>query len=113
MIKKNDIIKLNITDYTDKGFGVGRNENLAVFVPNSAIGDTLNVKIVKLKKSYALGKIEEILTPSSDRTEPDCPVFSRCGGCAFRHISYESELKFKQNMVYNCLDFNDIKILTY
>lgn len=102
-MKKNDIIKLNITDYTDKGFGIGRYEGFAVFVPNSAIGDSLTVRIVKLKKNYAFGKIEEILAPSEDRTEPDCPVFSRCGGCAFRHISYESELSFKQNSVYNCI----------
>ena len=45
-------------------------------------------------------KIEEILSPSKDRVEPDCPVFSKCGGCAFRHISYESELKYKENAVY-------------
>lgn len=103
MIKKNNIIELNVTDYTDKGFGIGRYEGLAVFVPLSAIGDTLKVKIVKLQKSYAFGKIEEIVIPSKDRIEPDCPVFSKCGGCAFRHISYESELKYKQNAVYNCI----------
>lgn len=103
MIKKNDIIELNVTDYTDKGFGIGRYEGLAVFVPLSAIGDTLKVKIVKLQKSYAFGKIEEILTPSKDRINTDCPVFSKCGGCAFRHINYESELKYKQNAVYNCI----------
>ena len=103
MIKKNDILELNITDYTDKGFGIGRYENLAVFVPLSAIGDKLKVKIVKLKKNYAFAKIEEIIVPSEDRIEPDCPVFSKCGGCTYRHISYESELKFKQNSVYNCI----------
>ena len=103
MIKKNDIIELEITDYTDKGFGVGRYEGIAVFVPLSAIGDRLRVKILKLKKTYAFGKIEEILLPSDNRTGPDCPVFSKCGGCAFRHISYESELKYKENAVYNCI----------
>ncbi len=103
MIKKNDIIELEITDYTDKGFGIGRYEGIAVFVPLSAIEDKLKVRIVKLKKSYAYGKIEEILSPSKDRVEPDCPVFSKCGGCAFRHISYESELKYKENAVYNCI----------
>lgn len=103
MIKKNDIIELEITDYTDKGFGVGRYEGIAIFVPLSAIGDRLKVKILKLKKTYAFGKIEEILLPSDNRTEPDCPVFSKCGGCAFRHISYESELKYKENAVYNCI----------
>lgn len=103
MIKKNDIIELEITDYTDKGFGIGRYEGIAVFVPLSAIGDKLKVRIVKLKKSYAYGKIEEILSPSKDRVEPDCPVFSKCGGCTFRHISYESELKYKENAVYNCI----------
>ena len=103
MMKKNDIIELEITDYTDKGFGIGRYEGIAVFVPTSAIGDRLSVRILKLKKTYAFSKIEKILSPSKDRIEPDCPVFSKCGGCTFRHISYESELAYKQNYVYNCI----------
>ena len=98
-MKKNDIIKLNIDAMSSLGSGIGRYEGLAVFVPLSAIGDSLTVKILKVKSNCAFGKIEEILTPSPSRCEPDCTVFSKCGGCVYRHISYEEELKIKQQAV--------------
>ena len=98
-MKKNDIIKLDIDAMSSLGSGIGRYEGLAVFVPLSAVGDSLNVKVLKVKSNCAFGKIEEILTPSATRCEPDCAVFSKCGGCVYRHISYEEELKFKEKSV--------------
>lgn len=98
-MKKNDVIKLDIDAMSSLGSGIGRYEGLAVFVPLSAVGDSLNVKVLKVKSNCAFGKIEEILTPSATRCEPDCAVFSKCGGCVYRHISYEEELKFKQQSV--------------
>lgn len=98
-MKKNDIIKLDIDAMSSLGSGIGRYEGLAVFVPLSAVGDSLSVKVLKVKSNCAFGKIEEILTPSATRCEPDCAVFSKCGGCVYRHISYEEELKFKEKSV--------------
>ena len=60
-MKKNDEIILNILDYTAEGSGVGRYEGMAVFVPLTAVGDTVRVKILKVKKTYAYGKVLEIL----------------------------------------------------
>ena len=101
MLKKNDLIQLKITSSTAEGSGVGRTEDgLAVFVPMSAIGDELTVRILKVKKTYAYGKLMEIITPSNKRIENDCPYFNRCGGCVFRHIGYEAELELTQNKVY-------------
>ena len=100
MLKKNDIIELNITSATAEGSGVGKtDEGIAVFVPLSAVGDFLRVKILKVKKTYAFGKIEEIITPSKDRTEPDCECFSKCGGCVWRHIKYSAECDIKSQKV--------------
>lgn len=99
-MQKNDEIILNITDLTDEGSGVGKYERLVVFVPSAAVGDTLRVKILKVKKTYAYGKIMEIITPAESRIEPDCPVFLKCGGCALRHINYKAESEIKQNRVY-------------
>ena len=94
MLKKNDLIQLKITSATAEGSGVGRTEDgLAVFVPMSAIGDELTVRILKVKKTYAFGKLEEIITPSPARIEPDCPNFSKCGGCVWRHITYAEECR--------------------
>ena len=99
MIKKNDRILLTITGMTEEGNGVGRYEGMAVFVPLSAVGDILNVHVTKVQKTYAYGIIDEILTPSPVRLSSDCAVFSKCGGCAFRHMTYEAEKDLKENFV--------------
>ena len=99
MIKKNQSVEIEITGITSEGNGVGRAENMAVFVPLTAVGDYARVKIVKVLKSYAFGILEEILRPSENRIEPDCPVFEKCGGCTFRHISYETELQIKNDFI--------------
>ncbi len=96
---KNDEIRLAIEDYTSEGNGVGRSEGLAVFVPNTAIGDTIRCLIIKVKPHYAVGKCLEVIESSKDRVKSDCPVFLQCGGCAFRHISYDAELKHKEKRV--------------
>lgn len=98
-MKKNDEIILSISDYTAEGSGVGKYEGMAVFVPLTAVGDTVRVKILKVKKTYAYGKVLEILESANCRTENDCSAFSRCGGCVFRHISYKAELKAKENRI--------------
>ena len=98
-MKKNDIIELEIISLTSEGSGVGKYEGMAVFVPKTAVGDILEVKIVKVLKSYAYGIISKILTSSPDRIENDCPVFGKCGGCVYRHISYSAELSSKEQTV--------------
>lgn len=103
-LKKNDIIKLKVTSASADGSGVGRTDDgIAVFVPMSAVGDELEVRILKVKKSYAFGKIEEIITPSSNRITSDCSCFSKCGGCVWRHISYEEECRLKEQKVYDAV----------
>lgn len=99
---KNQIITLEITALTNEGSGVGRYEGMAVFVPFTAAGDVISCRIVKVLKNYAYGKIERIITPSPDRVPNTCSAFGKsgsCGGCAFRHISYEAELSAKDGFV--------------
>lgn len=100
MLSKNDIITLEIVDLTAEAMGVGRHEGMAVFVPMSAVGDKLSVRIVKVQKNLCYGIIEEILTPSPMRIEPDCPVYKKCGGCSLRHIRYDEECRLKNRIVY-------------
>ena len=104
MIKKNDIITLEIADISSEGNGVGRYDNMAVFVPMTAVGDVCKVKILKVLSSYCFGKVEEIVTPSPDRIKNLCPDFAKCGGCDFLHISYEAEKRAKTNFVKNCFE---------
>ena len=103
-MKKNDLCTVTIQGYTAEGFGVGRtDEGLAVFVPGAARGDKLEVLLVKVLKNYAFGKIQTILEPSPHRVEVDCPHFGRCGGCDFRHLSYEEELWLKAHRVHDAM----------
>lgn len=103
MIKKNDEIVLEICDYTTDGSGVGRFEGMAVFVPLTAVGDTARVKILKVKKTYAYGKLIELIEKSQNRQDDTCSAFSRCGGCAYRHITYEAEKALKTQKVYETI----------
>lgn len=104
LLKKNEIVEIEITGMTAEGSGVGRVEGIAVFVPGAAAGDRLKVRILKTAKTYAFGKIEEILEPSPERIESDCPCSEQCGGCAFRHITYAEELRAKENRVRDAIE---------
>lgn len=102
-IKKNSILQILIDDMTVEGAGVGHINGAAVFVDNSVVGDHLEIIIIKAAKNYFVGKIKKILNPSKLRIENDCASFPRCGGCAFRNISYQSECEIKQKRVLDCI----------
>ncbi|MBS4900279.1 MAG: 23S rRNA (uracil(1939)-C(5))-methyltransferase RlmD [Clostridiales bacterium] len=109
MIKKGDIVTLEISDYTGEGSGVGKinvqgTESLfPLFVSNTAIGDIVEAVVTKVNRSYAFASILKILEPASDRVDPVCLVTGRCGGCTFRHISYDAQLKWKESAVENTM----------
>lgn len=94
-MKKNEIIKLDITDLNSDGAGVGRHDGLVVFVPYALPGETVEVLIIKVTKNYAVGKIQNIIKKSDKRIAPECPYFYRCGGCDYQHINYIEQLKLK------------------
>lgn len=100
-INKNEIYQIEITGITSEGNGVGKIDNFAIFIPETTIGDIINVRIIKVLKSYAYGKIENIIKPSNKRIEIDCNCYTQCGGCTYRHISYEAELQIKKDLVEN------------
>ncbi|MBQ6180090.1 MAG: 23S rRNA (uracil(1939)-C(5))-methyltransferase RlmD [Ruminococcus sp.] len=101
MPEKNQLFEAVIEDITSEGSGVCHLDGMAVFVPDTAVGDKVKVRLVKVLKNYSYGIIEQMLSPSADRTENDCPVYKKCGGCVFRHISYEAECKIKAGIVEN------------
>lgn len=98
-LQKNQDIQLNIEGYTTEGNGVGHYDGQAVFVSGAAKGDTVIAHIIKAKKTYAIGIIKQLVKKSEDRTEVDCNHFKSCGGCAYRHISYEAEKCLKKQKV--------------
>lgn len=98
-IQKNHLYEIEITGMTNEGNGVGRIGQYAVFVPDTAVGDRCMIRLVKKNKSFGYGRLESVLIPSKTRVVPDCAQFKQCGGCSFRHISYEEECRLKQEMV--------------
>lgn len=100
-LQKNDMITVNIEDITTAGEGIGKVDGYIVFIKDAIIGDVVEAKIIKAKKTYGYGKLIKIITPSKNRVEPKCPVARSCGGCQIQEMSYESQLIYKQNMVKN------------
>ena len=101
--KKNDELVIKIEDCTADGAGVGHADGMAVFVAGTAVGDTVRCRIIKVKSNYLIGKSMELTQASPHRCEPGCSVFGRCGGCVYRHITYEAELSLKQKRVEDAL----------
>ncbi len=103
LLQKNAVYEAEIFDYTTEGSGICKVNGMTVFVPATAVGDRLQLRILKVNKHLAYGKLETLLQPSPDRQASDCEVFGKCGGCVFRHIRYEAELAFKQKRVTDAL----------
>lgn len=104
MLNKNQIYEAVITDYTDQGQGVAKIEGCAVFIPNAIAGERVLVRIEKARKTWAAGKITEILEKSPHRVNRACPVAKQCGGCCFWHMDYEEEQRLKADRVRDCLN---------
>ena len=104
MLIKNQIYETTIIDYTAEGQGVARIEGCAVFVPNAIAGERCAVRIEKAQKTWAAGKIVEILEKSPHRIQRACPISSSCGGCDFHHMDYEEETRLKAERVRQCLN---------
>ncbi len=103
MAGKNELAVIRITDMSEDGNGIGRDDGRAVFVKDTAVGDLAEVKIIKEKKTYAFGRLERILEPSVFRGEPVCPAARACGGCTLQHIDYAEQLRLKEKRVRDCL----------
>ena len=101
--KVGELLDVKIEKIVPNGFGLAFAENLTVFVPLSAAGDQLRVRINQLKGKTAFAEIVEILAASNDRTEPRCPYFGRCGGCDFQQLNYQAQLAAKVGIVRDCL----------
>lgn len=102
-LNRNQDIQLEITALGSQAQGIGRVDGFTVFVPGALIGEQVDAHIIKPEKNYAVGKLTSVVRPSPDRCEPRCPVYDRCGGCSLQHMSYEAQLKFKRQTVYDAL----------
>jgi 23S rRNA (uracil-5-)-methyltransferase RumA len=102
-IKVGEKYTMEIMDITHSGEGVGRLDNMIVFVEGGLPGDVLEVEIKNVKKTYAQGKLLSINQSSPERVTPACPYFEECGGCQILHMCYDGQLRAKSKMVKDAL----------
>lgn len=103
-VQKNDRITVHVEDLTHDGAGVAKVDGYPLFIVGALPGETAEIHVVKTTKSYGFGKLIEIIKPSEHRVAPPCHVFDECGGCQVQHLSYEGQLKWKQQLVKNAIE---------
>lgn len=103
-VVKNEKYVVDIIDNGFEGEGIAKINGLTVFVPGSIKGEKCEILIVKVLASHAYGKIVNIIEKSENRKESDCATYKRCGGCSLRHMTYESTLKLKRQVVQNLVN---------
>ena len=104
MLEKGKIYEAVISDYTAEGQGVAKIDGCAVFIPNAIAGERVLVRIEKAQKTWAAGKITEVLEKSPHRVNRECPVAKLCGGCDFWHMDYKEETRMKAERVRQALN---------
>ncbi len=102
-LAKNQEHTVTIEGYGEGGMGVARIDGRVVFVHGALRGEKCRVLILKTLRSVAFAKVLEVVEPSCARVAPDCLYFPRCGGCTYRHMSYEEELRLKRQRVQDNL----------
>ena len=102
MFTKNQIVTLDITEINNLGCGVGKIDGMVFFVKGAVSGDCVEAKIIKVNKSYCVGRLERVVTPSAFRADEEfCTAPEACGGCVYRHVTYAHELETKRDYVKN------------
>lgn len=94
---------LSIIDIAEEGKGVGKADELVIFVDKAVPGDVVDVRLVKKKKNFAEAVIEHLHTPSALRQDAFCQHFGTCGGCKWQHMQYSAQLTYKQKTVESAL----------
>ena len=103
-IKKNQEYIVEIKDVGFEGEGIAKIDNYTIFIKNALKGEKVRIVVTKVLSSYGYGKILEIIEKSLSRVQPDCSIYTKCGGCSLRHTTYENTLLIKQNIVQSLVN---------
>ena len=102
-MEKNEQFVVTITDMTNEGEGVGKTDGFIWFIKGTVPGDTVLASAMKLKKTYGYARKVKVIEASPDRAEPVCPLAGPCGGCQLQDLSYEAQLRYKENKVLSAV----------
>ncbi|MGU8121665.1 23S rRNA (uracil(1939)-C(5))-methyltransferase RlmD [Clostridium perfringens] len=104
MVEKNKEYIFDIISQGYEGEGIAKIDNkYPIFIEGALKGEKVKVRIVKVNKNFAYGKLIEVLEPSEERVNPSCAIYKRCGGCKLQHASYKAQLDFKWDRVKDCV----------
>ncbi|MBQ9123452.1 MAG: 23S rRNA (uracil(1939)-C(5))-methyltransferase RlmD [Lachnospiraceae bacterium] len=100
---KNQIVTVEITDIGTDGEGIGKIDGFPFFIKDAIVGDVVEARVTKVKKTYAYARVEKVITPSFFRVDPKCEYHRQCGGCQIQAMDYKKQLQFKEQKVRNNL----------
>ncbi|MDX7985332.1 23S rRNA (uracil(1939)-C(5))-methyltransferase RlmD [Bacillus velezensis] len=103
-IEKNEYYDVTFEDLTHEGAGVAKVQGFPIFVPNALPEEKAQIKVTRVKKGFAFGRLIELKEESPHRTDAPCPIYKQCGGCQLQHMTYEGQLLFKQKQVKDVLE---------
>src|SRR5690606_19564920 len=101
--EKKRLTDIEVIDIAEEGKGVGRTDDLVIFIEKAIPGDLVDVELIRKKKNFAEAKVVALKRPSIHRREAFCEHFGVCGGCKWQHMDYEAQLHYKQKSVDNAL----------
>ncbi|HAT4339139.1 TPA: 23S rRNA (uracil(1939)-C(5))-methyltransferase RlmD [Clostridium perfringens] len=105
MVEKNKEYIFDIISQGYEGEGIAKIDNkYPIFIEGALKGEKVKVRIVKVNKNFAYGKLMEVLEASEERVNPPCAIYKRCGGCKLQHASYKAQLDFKWDRVKDCVN---------
>ncbi|MBP3924542.1 23S rRNA (uracil(1939)-C(5))-methyltransferase RlmD [bacterium] len=103
-MNENDLVELDIENFSNLGYGIARNDGIVVFVEGACPQDKVTAKITKVNKNYANAIIKEVLFPSPNRIQPFCAMQKVCGACQMQFIDYDYQLKLKKQIVQDAIN---------
>ena len=96
-------LELTIDSLTNEGSGVARHDSWVIFVPFALPGERIRARVFRNHKNYSDADLVDVIEPSPDRVAPACELFGKCGGCQYQHLSYATQLAWKQRQVAELL----------
>ena len=94
---------IQVIDIAEEGKGIGKSDDLVIFIDKAVPGDIVDVELMRRKKKFFEGRIHNLVKASEHRTDPFCEHFGVCGGCKWQHLNYDAQLQFKQKSVSDAL----------
>jgi 23S rRNA (uracil1939-C5)-methyltransferase len=102
-IRLGDVLELAIEKGVYRGLGLARHDGQVVFVPRGLPGERVRARVEKVGRGFVRAGTESLLAPAPERRPSPCPLFDRCGGCAYQHLDYAAQLRLKTDVLRESL----------